>query len=353
MNDEIRVLLVDDSPTVRLYLKTIIEETAGMRVVGIAPDGVQAVELAHELRPDVVSMDVRMPQVDGLEATRRIMAQCPTPVVVVSGLLDVDVQLSLNALEAGALAVVSKPPDRQHPEFPTKRQQLITTLKAMAGVRVIARRERLFERSVTLTDYTMPQPRRPQRRTTPEVVVIGASTGGPSALHRLVQALPPAFPLPILIVQHMPPEFLAGLARWLDSATELSVSLAQEGQRLRRGEILVAPGHMHTVLVRRGVELIVRGRHEMGNYRYQPAVDVLFASVAQACGSAAIGMILTGMGDDGAAGLLAMRQAGAYTFAQDEASSIVFGMPAAAIGRGAAERIEPLMNLVPEMLKLI
>jgi two-component system, chemotaxis family, protein-glutamate methylesterase/glutaminase len=360
MSDDIRVLIAEDSPTVRVYLKALIEETPGMRVIGLAHDGEQVVSLVQELKPDVVSMDIRMPRLDGLEATRRIMNVFPTPVVVVSGLLDVDIELSLQALEAGALAVVSKPPDRAHKEFATKRQQLVTTLRAMAGVRVIARRDRLWQAQPTpqrdwrVTPVVERVPVRPfGRRTRPEIVAIGASTGGPSAVHRLLQELPDDFPLPILIVQHMPNEFIGGLARWLDSATDLEVAIASDGMILEQGVVYLAPGTAHLSVQRKGMVLVARLQKEPQGYRYQPSVDVLFESIARACGSAAIGIVLTGMGDDGAAGLLAMREQGAYTVAQDEASSTVFGMPAAAIGRGAAEIVEPLANIAPEIVKLI
>ncbi len=356
MGEDIRVLIAEDSLTVRLYLKNLIDETPGMRVIGTAGDGEEAIRLAQELRPDVISMDISMPRVDGLEAIRRIMAACPTPVVVVSGLLEVDIELSLQALQAGALAVVSKPPDRNNPEFPLRRQQLVTTLKAMAGVRVISRRDKLTSDE---SQPFKPTPKAPAarpiggRRVKPEILVIGASTGGPSALHRLLQSFNGDFPVPVVIAQHMPHEFIAGMARWLNSATQLQVMIAQDGMTLRSGQVVIAPGTAHIALQRHGMHLTVELLPEMGNYRYQPSVDVLFESVARTCGSAAVGVVLTGMGEDGANGLLAMRQQGAYTLAQDEATSTVFGMPRAAIDKGAVEQVEPLTNLAPEILKVI
>lgn len=352
MNDVIRVVIAEDSPTVRMYLKMLIEETPDMRVVGVAHNGEEAVTLVQELRPDVVSMDISMPRVDGLEATRRIMTLCPTPVVVVSGMLDMDIDLSLQALQAGALAVVSKPPDRNNPEFPAKRQQLVTTLRAMSGVRVIARREHLWQAEPVVVP-ALPVVKRAARRSRPELLAIGASTGGPSALHRLLQELPEDFPIPVVIVQHIPHEFIGGLARWLENVTPLEVEVARDGMVLSPGLVVLAPGTAHVLVQRHGMELVVRLLHDQSGYRYQPAVDVLFESVARVCGSAAIGVVLTGMGDDGAVGLLAMRQHGAYTLVQDEASSTVYGMPAAAVARGAAGQIEPLANLAPEIIKLV
>jgi len=354
MSEEIRIVLVEDSPTVRRYLASIIEETPSMRVIGEARNGHEAVHVVAKLKPDVVSMDINMPQVDGLEATRRIMTQHPTPIVVVSGLLETDVQLSLQALEAGALAVVGKPPDRHNPAFPAKQRELITTLRAMSGVRVISRRvyPRVPQEVAPGVDMDMTlQP--PAQMTKPELLAIGASTGGPSAIQRFIKVLPADFPLPILIVQHMPHEFIPGLARWLDNATPLQVIVAQQGLRITAGTIYIAPGSAHLIIRRHGAGLVTKLLKEPGSYRYTPSVDALFESVASLCGSAAIGLVLTGMGNDGANGLLAMRRAGALTLVQDEASSTVFGMPKAAVEIGAAQQMEPLLNLPSKILEML
>lgn len=346
----IRVLLAEDSPTVRYYLTSIIEEVPGMQVVGTARNGEEAVEMTEKLRPDVISMDIMMPRVDGLEATRQIMTRCPTPIVVVSGLVENDIDLSFRAMQSGALAVVAKPPDRRDPAFPEKRHELIKTLQAMAGVKVISRRDLLQQRPDTGGLRAIESER---RRITPELIAIGASTGGPSALSRLLAALPADLPVPVLVVQHMPHEFIPGLARWLDKVSPLQVQVAANGHELKPGVVHLSPGSAHLTVIRRGGTLVLQLLREKGDYRYQPSVDVLFGSVARACGSAAIGVVMTGMGDDGARGLLAMRDAGAYTLAQNEASSTVFGMPAAAVERGAAERVVALDDLPAAILKLI
>lgn len=351
MGKEIRIILAEDSPTVRRYLASIIEEEPGMRVVGEARNGAEAVKLVAELRPDVVSMDIKMPEIDGLEATRLIMAQTPTPIVVVSGFLEVDVQLSLQAMEAGALAVVGKPPDRANPAFSDKSRQLITTLRAMAGVRVISRRS--LNRKQELPEATKVEIPTFENLVRPELIAIGASTGGPSALLRLLNEFPLDFPIPVLIVQHMPNEFIPGLARWLNTATDLHVEVASDGLILERGIVTLAPGSSHMLIERQGDNLMVRLSQETGLSRYIPSVDVLFKSIAKTCGRAAIGLILTGMGDDGAQGLLSMRQAGAYTFVQDEASSTVFGMPHAAIEIGAAQQIIALSYLANKIKNLL
>lgn len=348
MAQNIRILLAEDSPTVRRYLLSIIEETPDMTVVGEARTGAEAVSMVESLRPDVVSMDIQMPDMDGLEATRRIMATVPTPIVVVSGLLESDVALSLQAIEAGALAVVGKPPDRQNPAFAEKSRQLLTTLRAMSGVKVISRR--LYRK---LDTGLLPPIEISEKAAQPEILVIGASTGGPSALLRLLQNLPKDFALPIAIVQHMPNEFIAGLARWLAGSCSLKIEIARDGMPLERGTVLIANGGSHLTVARQGNGLITRLIEERGSYRHQPAVDVLMESVAKFCGSSAIGLILTGMGDDGAKGLLAMRQAGATTLVQDEASCTVFGMPRAAIEIGAAQQVLPLANIASKIAKLL
>jgi len=351
MSDTIRVLLAEDSPTVRRYLTNLIEEIPGFEVVGAAVDGQEVVEMVKRMRPDVVSMDIKMPHMDGLEATRQIMTYCPTPVVVVSGMLENDIALSMNALDAGALAVIPKPPDRNNPTFATRRNHLITTLKAMAAVSVVSRKERLKRERESQETEVVTLPR--HRRVRPELLAIGASTGGPSALHRLLRDLPDEYPLPIIVAQHMPAEFLGGLARWLAQATPLAVRLAEPGMKLEPGMVILSPGDYHIRVTRRGTDLAVRLLAEKGKHRYQPSVNVLFESVAAVCGSAAIGLILTGMGDDGAAGLLAMQQAGAYTLAQDEASATVFGMPHAAIEKGAVQTVISLADLPSKLVKLL
>jgi|FLYN01.1.fsa_nt_gi two-component system chemotaxis response regulator CheB len=344
----IRVLLAEDSPTARHHLSDMINETSGMRVIGEARDGAEVLALAQELRPDVISMDIRMPRVDGLEATRQIMARCPTPIVVVSALLDEDIDLSFRALQAGALAVVEKPPARHDPTFPEKQRQLVTTLAAMAGVHVVRRWEHAPGRNNVkeASEFAV-------RTTHVELIAIGASAGGPSALSTLFKGLPSDLPVPVVVVQHMLDEFIPGLARWLNESSPLPVCVASDGMILEPGGAYLSPGAAHLTVARRGRGLAARLIPEQGQHRYRPSVDVLFSSAAQVCGQAAIGILLTGMGDDGAAGMLAMREAGAHTLAQDKASCTVFGMPAAAIESGAAEQVVPLSRLSTVVLKLL
>jgi two-component system chemotaxis response regulator CheB len=348
----IRVLVVEDSPTVRHYLMSLINETPGLEVVGEARNGDEALEMTAELRPDVISMDIRMPGVDGLEATRRIMNRHPTPVVIVSGLLEREVDLSFQALQAGALAVVEKPPYRHDPNFSTKQRQMVNTLTAMARVHVVRRWENEPGQNSGVENPSGKRRITTERlRPKPEIIAIGASAGGPGALATLLRNLPVDFSVPIIIAQHIPHEFVNGLARWLGKASPLSIRVASENLVLEPGVVHLAPGFAHGMVARQGDKLVTRLIPEKGPYRYQPSVDVLFESVANVCGPAAVGIVLTGMGDDGAAGLLAMRRAGAHTFAQDEATSTVFGMPQAAIARGAVEHVLALSNLATTLTR--
>lgn len=341
-----RVLIAEDSATIRHHLVRVIEETPGMQVVGQARDGQEALRLVAELRPDVVSMDINMPRLDGLEATRRIMAQTPTPVVVVSGLVEKDIELSFQALEAGALAVVEKPPDRARPDFAAKQRQLVRTLAAMAGVSVVRRGQHHRPEPATVA-------KTPATSGTPELIVIGASAGGPSALSKLLAGLPADLPVPVLVAQHIAQEFVPGLARWLDKSSPLRVQVATDNQPLQPGTVLLAPGSAHLQVWRRGKGLAARLVEEQGAHRYQPSVNALFESAAETCGARAVGLVLTGMGDDGATGLLAMRRALARTLAQDKASATVYGMPGAAVAAGAVEQVVSLADLPPAILKLM
>lgn len=346
----IRVLVADDSATVRYHLIRMINEAPGLEVVGEARNGEEVIRLAGELRPDVITMDINMPRMDGLEATRQVMTLHPTPVVVVSALIETDIDLSFQAIQAGALAVVEKPPDRSSPIFVEKQRQLVTTLIAMARVKVIQRRGEHANGTAKRAAADLPVVRPPVR---PELIAIGASAGGPSALSQLLSKLPAELPVPVVIVQHMAHEFIPGLVRWLNKVSPLEVILAKDNHVLEPGVVNLSPGMCHLAVMRHGKNLITRYIEEKGSYRYQPAVDVLFSSVATVCGPGAIGLVLTGMGDDGAQGLLEMRQSGAHTFAQDEQSSIVFGMPKAAVERGAVERVISLSALPEEIVKLV
>lgn len=342
----IRVLVVEDTLVCRELLVAILQNTPGIQVVGAARNGAEAVRLARRLQPDVITMDVHMPEMDGYEATRQIMSELPRPIVMISASLNKNERdLTFNALQAGALSVLPKPTIDDSPQV---YQALGAHVKLMAEVKVVRRwfppsppppSPPLFDSDLSLKKGTKLQ-----------LLAIAASTGGPAALTTILRQLPASFPLPILIVQHITEGFGAGLARWLDQQTCLVVSLANHGDELKPGHVLVAPDNYHMKVNNMG---LVALSSEPPLHSVRPSANYLFHSVAQVYGATAAGLVLTGMGVDGAEGLLAMRQAGAYTIAQDEKSSVIFGMPAAAIALGAARQICPLEGIAGALTALV
>lgn len=339
----IRVVVTEDSAVTRALLTAILEAAPGFELVAAVPDGAEAVDAVARLRPAVVTMDLHMPRLDGVEATRRIMRQTPTPIVVVTASSEVDGRLTYDALAAGALSVVARPVGPSDPRFVTRREALLDELRLMAGVRVVRRIERTEPRAPTPPLI----PRRPVRPV--RVVAIAASTGGPAALYRLLRDLPRDFDVPILVVQHMSEGFIGGLARWLSDAAPGSVRVAGDGDVLAGGAVFLAPDGSHLRATADGTVRLDAGP-PIGGHR--PAATALFDSVAKAYGDEAIGVVLTGMGRDGVDGLARLRATGAVTLAQDAASSAVFGMPGAALEAGAVERVLSLEELGPAITAL-
>jgi two-component system chemotaxis response regulator CheB len=335
------VLVVDDSAVVRSVFQQELSADPEIEVVGTAPDPFAARDLILERSPDVVTLDVEMPRMDGITFLHKIMRYRPTPVIVVSSLTPAGGALALEALAAGACDVMCKPGAAYSVGEMTA--DLIEKVKeaAAAGVRAPA---------------PLPPPDRPAgpralARTTLQVVAIGASTGGTVAIERILAALPSGAP-GIVVTQHMPELFTRYFANRLRDQSGLDAREAQGGESVVPGTVLVAPGNRHMLLRRSGARYVVELKDGPRVNRHRPSVDVLFRSVARAAGSNAIGVILTGMGGDGAQGLRAMREAGARTVAQDEASCVVYGMPKAAVELGAVERSLPLDRIAPELLRL-
>jgi two-component system chemotaxis response regulator CheB len=342
-------MLVEDSPVVRRLLAHIIGRDPRLELVAEAGSAEEALRDLPRVRPDVISMDIRLPGADGLEATRRIMAEQPTPIVVIADSVhDPSLRISMNALRAGALTVVEKPVGAGTAGYEALAEHICTQLRIMSEVPVIRRRDpgtRIAAAETRRGEAALA----PYERPKPSVVALAASTGGPAALARLLGALPADFPLPILLVQHMGASFLAGFAAWLDGIVPLKVALAQDGEAAQPGRVHVAPGDRHLLLAADGVLRLGAGPPVEGQ---RPAATVLFQSVADAVGAQGLGVLLTGMGEDGARGLLAMRRAGAMTITEHESTTVVYGMPAAAVRLGASGLALPLPLIAPRLLRV-
>ncbi len=326
----IRVLVVEDSAVTREYLAYLLGQDPTLQVVGTARNGLEAVEQTGRLKPDVILMDVNMPGMNGYEATRQIMAHLPTPIVMISASFKRDeVIMTFKALEAGALTILEKPVGPGHPDAVEAAKRLVETVKLMAEVKVVRRWPRA-EHPIVLA----PAPAIINRKV--RLVAVGASTGGPQVLATLLSGLPANLAASVLVVQHIAPGFLPGMAEWLGQGTRLMVKLAEPGESVRPGTVYLAPDGVQMGIARDGRIRLMKEAAEEG---FCPSVSYLFQSVAESYGPSACGILLTGMGRDGAAGLKRLRGAGGVTIAQDEASSVVFGMPAEAIRMGAAEYV--------------
>jgi two-component system chemotaxis response regulator CheB len=353
---QIKVLIVDDSATVRQGLTTVLESDPDIAVVGTAADPFVAARKLMQCAPDVITLDVEMPRMDGLTFLRKLMTQHPLPVVMCSSLVDSGSTILQQALEGGAVDVILKPTAGVAEHLSDSRIQICDTVKAAAHARLRHRATRpappVHEPEKKLSaDVMLPPPRlRPLAKTTAKVVCIGASTGGTESLREVLTALPASAP-GIVVVQHMPEKFTASFARRLNDLCAVEVKEAENGDAVLQGRVLIAPGNRHTLLTRCGARYQVEVKDGPLVSRHRPSVDVLFRSATAAAGANAVGIIMTGMGDDGAHGLEEMKQAGAFTIAQDEATSVVFGMPKEAIARGCVDRILPLSAIAPELLR--
>lgn len=338
----IRVLIADDSPTARLAMRALLGDATDLVVIGEAENGIQAVEQTAKLHPDVVIMDVHMPVLDGIEATRRIMQNTPTPIVVVSAVTQRDVDLSLSATQAGALIALPKPDSPSSARYPEQRAEIVAMVRAMAQVKVV--RRWASERRIT----TRPHRHASSRRV--DLIAIAASTGGPAALRTIVRDLPANLEVPIVVVQHIARDFTAGFAHWLGDGVPLVSTLAGSNAPLLPGRIHVAPDDVHVGV---SADRSAVFSHAAPIQGFRPSATFLFHSIAQSLGGAAIGVVLTGMGTDGADGLVALRQAGGYVIGQDEATSVVFGMAQEAWSRGAVDELLPIGRIAERLIELV
>jgi len=346
MAAKIRVLIVDDSAVVRQALSDVLASDPEISVMGTASDPFVAAEKIRLEVPDVITLDVEMPRMDGLTFLRKIMTQHPMPVVICSSLTEEGAATTLRALELGAVDIVLKPRLGARQFLEENRIRLVDAVKAAAGARVRPPRPAAAQPAPKLTaDAVLRRaPADGLIHTTEKVVVVGASTGGTEAIRELLQALPPGAP-GLVIVQHMPERFTQAFAQRLDGICRISVREARHNDSVIPGQALIAPGNRHTLLKRSGARYFVEVKDGPLVCRHRPSVDVLFRSAARYAGQNTVGVIMTGMGDDGAQGLLELRETGALTIAQDEATCVVFGMPKEAIRKNAVERVLPLQAI--------
>jgi two-component system chemotaxis response regulator CheB len=339
----IRVLVVDDSAFVRKALSRMLGDAPDIEVVGTAVDGQDGLEKAMSLRPSVITLDVKMPRVDGLEALRRIMSECPTPVLLLSSLTSEGADVTLRGLELGALDFVDKSSVQGHMNLLGLADELRAKVRALAGSQRRPPTVRAAPRSADA----------PAEQGRAQAVVIGTSTGGPAALQAIIPRLPPSLAAPVLIVQHMPVGFTRSLADRLDQKSALVVREARDGEPPQPGRVLIAPAGRHLKLRRVQGEPRLWLDNEPESALHRPSVDVLMQSAARVYGSGALGIVLTGMGSDGVEGLRAIKLAGGRTLAQSEDSCVIFGMPKAALEAGVVHRAVPLERVADEILAAV
>lgn len=352
----IKVLIVDDSAVVREVLGLMLNKASDIEVIGAVPDPIFAQQKMKAVWPDVVVLDIEMPRMDGLTFLRQIMAERPTPVVICSSLTEAGASITLEAMAAGAVSIVTKPTVRLKAFLEESAEQLIQEVRAAASARM-GKVQRKTSGAVQPTATHMPAPKltadavlaapsgRELFRTTDHIIAIGTSTGGTQALEYLLPKLPNTLP-GIAVVQHMPEKFTASFAQRLNTLCRAEVREAQTGDRLIPGVVLIAPGGRHLMVKRSGAQFLAEVKDGPLVSRHRPSVDVLFRSVAISAGRNAVGVIMTGMGDDGARGMREMYDAGARTIAQDEESCVVFGMPKEAISHGGVKDVMSLDAIV-------
>ena len=352
----VRVLVVDDSALMRQLLTDFLASDPEIEVVGTAADPFIAREKIKSLNPDVLTLDVEMPRMDGLTFLENLMRLRPMPVIMVSSLTEKGAEVTLQALELGAIDFVTKPKIDIANSFADYAADLVTKLKAAAKVKTWSRRSAAAPAGgAPAAASAAPAPVMPSLRhlkTTEKIIAIGASTGGTEAIKVVLETMPADAPA-VLITQHIPAAFSGPFAERMNKHSAMSVCEAKDGQLVIPGHAYIAPGDWHLQLVRDGARYVCRLSNAPPENRHRPSVDVMFKSIAQYAGANAVAAILTGMGDDGARGMLAMQEAGARTVAQDEATSVVWGMPGSAVKMGAAQKVVPLNEVAATLLQMV
>lgn len=353
MSKKISVLIVDDSAVVRQTLRDVLSEDPKIEVMGVASDPFIAAEkILHEV-PDVITLDIEMPRMDGLTFLHKIMTQHPIPVVICSGLTLQGAETTMKALEYGAVEIIQKPRLGTKQFLEESRIRICDAVRAasLARVRPIRLKPRKIDAKLTADAVIAKPPPKAMIQTTERIVVVGASTGGTEALRVFLEDMPLDSP-GIVIVQHMPEHFTAAFAKRLDSICGISVKEAEDNDTVIRGRALIAPGNRHTLLKRSGARYYVEVKDGPLVCRHRPSVDVLFRSAARYAGKNAVGVIMTGMGDDGAKGMMELKNSGGFTIAQDEATSVVFRMPNEAIKLGAIDKVLALDRIAGEVIRM-
>lgn len=358
VDNRISVLIVDDSSVVRQTMEELLGSDPAIRVMATARDPIMAVQAIREEVPDVITLDVEMPRMDGITFLRKLMSQHPIPVVMCSSLTEEGCETTLKALEYGAVDIITKPKMGTKQFLEESRTRICDAVKAAAGCKMRKLQKAshaILQTAPKLTaDAILPSLAaggKAMAATTEKIVIVGASTGGTEALRIYLEALPPDAP-GIVIVQHMPEKFTEAFARRLNDLCRIEIREARDGDSVVRGLALIAPGNRHTLLKRSGARYFVEVKDGPLVCRHRPSVDVLFRSAARYAGKNAVGVIMTGMGDDGARGMLEMKQSGSYNIAQDEASCVVFGMPNEAIKRGGVDKVMPLQDIPAAIMRL-
>lgn len=350
----IKVLVVDDSAFMRKALTSMLQEDPEIKVLGAARDGIEAIQMIQELRPDIVTMDIEMPRMDGITALKEIMSKCPVPVIMVSSLTTEGAKVTIEALELGAVDFIPKNLSELSVNIVKIKDMLLEKIKTI-GKRGVIRRRPIVETTETRIETSKMELQRTRISSERKVglVSIGTSTGGPKALQEIIPKLPKDFPVPIVIAQHMPPNFTKPFAERLDQLSQLSVKEAEEGEVIKPGIVYVAPGRGHMRLKRRGIETLISISEDREEFIYRPSVDALMFSVADCFPGRSLGVILTGMGNDGAKGCKRIKETGGRVFAQNEETCVVYGMPRAVIEAGIADKVVSLDEMAGEIINAV